>query len=128
VESKQKADFEDEVAEKEEERNQMPKFVVHNGDFLKEEDETGELLENWNKDADFVLANSTCFENELLMELAKKCSELKKGTWMLTLTKKLPSCESGWIEGKPAEWECVLSVKKAMSWGLATVHLQRKIN
>ena len=30
-------------------------------------------------------------------------------------------------EPQGPEWECVMSIKREMSWGLATVHLQRKI-
>ena len=43
--------------------------------------------------ADLVLANSTCFDQPLLIKIAEKCSLLKKGSWMFTLTKKLPTAE-----------------------------------
>jgi len=49
---------------------------------------------------------------------------LKKGTWILTLTKKLPQPE----EINTPIFECVMSIKRQMSWGLATVHIQRKIH
>ena len=86
-------------------------------------------------DADLVLANSTCFDSSLLNKIAQKCSLLKKGTWLMTLTKKLPTAEEDCsdVEQEPLlkqidlEWECVLSVKREMSWGQATVHLQRKV-
>jgi hypothetical protein len=92
---------------------------------------------NW-EDADLVLANSTCFDQSLLSQIAKQCSKLKKGAWMFTLTKKLPSAELDFsisddeellkeTTNQELEWECVLSVKREMSWGLATVHIQRKI-
>lgn len=50
------------------------------------------LAIDWS-DADLVLANSTCFDQELLDKISQKCSLLKKGAWMLTLTKKLPAAE-----------------------------------
>lgn len=40
-----------------------------------------------------VLANSTCFEKSLLQQISEKCSKLKKGDWIFTLTKKLISLE-----------------------------------
>jgi hypothetical protein len=107
-----------------------PQYEVHLGDML-------EL--DWS-DADLVLANSTCFDQDLLNKIAQKCSLLKKGSWMFTLTKKLPSAEEDLVleeNGDTSslsnslvnenEWECVMSIKREMSWGLATVHIQRKI-
>ena len=58
---------------------------------------------------------------------------------MLTLTKKLPTAEveDGMFDDLSSieseftpdknEWECVMSIKREMSWGMATVHIQRKI-
>lgn len=65
---------------------------------------------------------------------------------MFTLTKKLPTAEEDFLledEERGAElesssnlsycpvneleWECVMSIKREMSWGLATIHIQRKI-
>ena len=78
--------------------------------------------------ADLVLANSTCFDQPLLIKIAEKCSLLKKGSWMFTLTKKLPSAELDfYTDEKDLEWECVMSIKREMSWGMATIHIQRKI-
>jgi len=43
---------------------------------------------------------------------------------MFTLTKKLPTAEVDFYEDeKDLEWECVMSIKREMSWGLATVHI-----
>jgi hypothetical protein len=95
---------------------------------------------DWSE-ADLVLANSTCFDQTLLNQIAEKCSKLKKGSWMFTLTKKFPSAEDDYLEvgeegdatslsdrsAIPNEWESVMSIKREMSWGMATVHIQRKI-
>jgi len=53
-------------------------------------------------DADLVLANSTCFEQTLMNQIAEKCSLLKKGSWMFTLTKKLPSSEAEYYDSPDA--------------------------
>lgn len=61
-------------------------------------------------------------------KIAEKSSLMKKGSWMVTLTKKLPTSDPLFNrEEDKRDWECVLSIKKIMSWGLATVHIHRKI-
>ena len=52
---------------------------------------------------------------------------MKKGSWFLTLTKKLPCADPNLIEADRREWECVFSIKKVMSWGLATVNVHHKV-
>jgi hypothetical protein len=79
-------------------------------------------------DADFVLANSTCFDMNLMNKIAERASLMKIGTFMVTLTKKLPTSDPLYTrEEERRDWECVLSIKKLMSWGHATVHIHRKI-
>lgn len=75
-----------------------------------------------------MLANSTCFETELIHLIAEKASKMKKNSWFITLTKKLPTSDANFIrDDDKREWDCVLSVKREMSWGPATVHLHRKL-
>ena len=62
----------------------MPKFEVIHGNLLEVD---------WWTNADLVLANSTCFEQTLMNKIAEKCSLMKKGAWMITLSKKLPSAD-----------------------------------
>ena len=94
---------------------QMPKFEVNHGDLL---------TYDWWSNADLVLANSTCFEFKLMLEIAERASRMKKGSWMITLTKKLPNADPI-HERDPTkrDWECVLSIKMVMSWGYATVNI-----
>ena len=89
----------------------------------------GDLLEyDWWSEADFVLANSTCFEMALMTKICEKTALMKKGSWMVTLTKKLPSSDPFVVrDDEKRDWECLLSIKRQMSWGLATVHIHRKI-
>jgi hypothetical protein len=89
----------------------------------------GDLLEyDWWSEADLVIANSTCFDFILMQNIAEKASLMKKGSWMITLTKKLPTADPIYVrDPEEREWECVLSIKMLMSWGPATVNIQRKL-
>ena len=89
-------------------KKNAPFFKVNHGDILKID---------WSE-ADFILANSTCFSQELMEGISKAAKKCKKGSWLLTLTKKLPD----------SDWDCVLSIKLKMSWGDATIHIHKKIS
>ena len=80
-----------------------------NGDFLKE---------NWN-DASIILANSTCFSQELMTKIAIKANnDCKKGTIIITFTKKLIALNN--------QWQHFKSFKRLMTWGIATIFIYRK--
>lgn len=66
-------------------------------------------------DATFFFANSTCFEKELMAQIAEK--PFPVGHFAITLTKALPS----------EKWEELASFRRPMSWGEATVFLQRRV-
>jgi len=68
-------------------------------------------------DADVVFANSTCFDEKLMEELSTACERLRKGTYVISLTKKI----------KSDHFQCLESKQYRMSWGYATVHTQIKI-
>lgn len=89
----------------------------------------GDLLNyDWWSETDIVLANSTCFEFNLMLKIAEKASLMKIGSWMITLTKKLPTADPMHQRNEELrDWECVLSIKMVMSWGYATVNIQRKV-
>jgi hypothetical protein len=72
--------------------------------------------QDWS-DADFVFANSTCFDEQLLLNLSEQSERMKEGSLFVSLTKKL----------KSEHWKCVESLQYKMSWGHATVHSQIKI-
>ena len=63
---------------------------------------------------------------EGVCQAAKKC---KKGTWFLTLTKRLPTADDSLNRNgeDKRDWNCVLSIKLKMSWGLATINVHKKI-
>ena len=79
------------------------------GDFLKE---------TWNEPS-IILANSTCFSPDLMVELGKKANkECPSGTIIITFTKRIP--------GLTTDWELRDGFRRLMSWGIATVFLHRR--
>jgi len=68
-------------------------------------------------DGDVIFANSTCFDEKLMEDLSACCERLKKGTYVISLTKKI----------KSDHFQCLESKQYHMSWGYATVHTQIKI-
>jgi hypothetical protein len=64
-------------------------------------------------DADIVLANSTCFEDELMQKLAANAVRMRAGARFITFTRPLTS----------TEFEIVDTVNLGMSWGLATCYI-----
>jgi hypothetical protein len=50
---------------------------------------------------------------ELMHKIAEKASLMEKGSWMVTLTKKLPTADPLYCRDEERrDWECVLSIKK----------------
>jgi hypothetical protein len=84
-----------------------PEVQFHNSDFR---------LIDWS-DGDVVFANSTCFDEQLMTDLARQAERMKLGAYMMTLTKGLQSTHFQVIESK----------QYPMSWGMATCITQRKI-
>eukprot|EP00753_Platysulcus_tardus_P022643 PLAT9851.1.p2 GENE.PLAT9851.1~~PLAT9851.1.p2 ORF type:complete len:283 (+),score=97.34 PLAT9851.1:43-891(+) len=74
------------------------------------------LVEDWS-DADVLFANSTCFDDRLMKALASRAVHCKPGTFFITFTKALPS----------DKWEVLESKRYQMSWGEATVYIQRRL-
>lgn len=67
-------------------------------------------------DAGFVFANSTCFDYEMMKKIGQV--QLKNGTVGISFTKTIPG----------DNWIVLESIKKNMSWGEATVYIQRYIS
>jgi Histone methylation protein DOT1 len=68
-------------------------------------------------DGDVVFANSTCYDEPLMRELAVIADRMKVGSFFLSLTRKLPS----------AKFLILESVLSGMSWGGATIYIQKKV-
>jgi hypothetical protein len=77
---------------------------------------------DWAQEADLVLIPSTCFDEQLMIKLATKASQMKKGSFLISLTEQLPV-----VNAKVKEWDPILTVKLAMSWGLTTIHVHKKL-
>ena len=97
-----------------------PKFDVSFGDMF---------TYDWH-DADMIFANSTCFNNPMMENLYEQSLKCKKGTFFLTMSKKLPYAEvvsEGNTPKESLQWEHVHAIKLQMSWGKATINIQRKL-
>lgn len=70
-------------------------------------------------DGDVVFANSTCFNDELMDSISKLAEDLKPGAVMVTFTKSL---------SKTDKFELLEKKREKMSWGPATVFIQRRLN
>ena len=68
-------------------------------------------------DATVWFANSTCFNDRLMRELAEATDSQAVGTFAITFTRSLPS----------PKWKVLESELHQMSWGGATVFIQQKI-
>lgn len=80
------------------------------GDFL----DTN--VKDW-RDADVVFINSTCFDEPLMDKLARASFRLKKGAFVVSISRRLPTTELTVLEHELCP----------MSWGEATVFIQQKI-
>ena len=79
------------------------------GDFFKH---------NW-EDASVIFANSTCFSLEMINKIAEKANkECKKGTIIITFTKKLSKLNN--------DWEIKNGFRRLMTWGIATIYVHRR--
>ena len=79
------------------------------GDFFKQ---------NW-EDASVIFANSTCFSLEMINNMAEKANkECKKGTIIITFTKKLNKLNR--------DWEIKDGFRRLMTWGIATIYVHRR--
>ena len=84
-------------------------MTVHHGNFVHNKID-------WS-DADLVLVSSTCYDEEFMQEISNKMKKLRKGAWILSLTKLIPN--------PPGEevFKCVMSIDMKMSWGFSTLHV-----
>jgi hypothetical protein len=89
---------------------ELPIMELINDDFLKHD---------WSSSS-LILANSTCFSQELMLALSKKADELRPGTFFVTFTKKLPELSDNWT--------ICDGFRRLMSWGIATVYIHKKIS
>ncbi|ETI40932.1 hypothetical protein F441_13696 [Phytophthora nicotianae CJ01A1] len=69
------------------------------------------------RDATLVFCNSTCFSDSLIQAISTEADQLAVGSYFVTVTKPLPS----------TRWQAMHEEKFHMSWGRATVIVQKKM-
>ena len=74
------------------------------------------LLLDWSN-GDIVFINSTCFDKSMMQKLAKLAGRLKYGSYVITVTFKLPS----------KVYELVSSLEVDFSWGKGTVLIHKRL-
>lgn len=74
-----------------------------------------DALEQDIQNADVVFLPSTCFSQANMHLFAEKCTYMKKGSYIITLTKPLPGLA----------FELIQQKKYEMSWGATTVNIYR---
>ena len=79
----------------------------------------GDFFENSWEEASVIFVNSTCFSESMMNDIASKANrECKKGTIIITLTKKLYKLNS--------DWELRDGFRRLMTWGIATIYIHRR--
>ena len=79
----------------------------------------GNFFDNKWEDASVIFANSTCFSETMMNNIAAKANkECKNGTIIITLTKKLYKLNS--------DWELRDGFRRLMTWGIATIYIHRR--
>jgi SAM-dependent methyltransferase len=81
------------------------------GDFLNVK------FKDW-RDGDVVFCNSTCFDDKIMDKLALIANGMKKGSFFITLTRRLPTNDFVVLEHE----------LHRMSWGDATIFIHQKIS
>ena len=79
----------------------------------------GNFLEQSWEDTSIIFANSTCFSENTMSNIAKKANkECKSGTIIITFTKRLNNLNS--------DWELRDGFRRIMTWGVATIYIHRR--
>ena len=67
-------------------------------------------------DADIIFINSTCFGDELVYQIEQLINKMKKGTYLISMTRKFDN----------TSFTLISSESKICSWGVATAHIHQK--
>lgn len=97
--------------ENEEEKLLIPEVTVKQGDFAEE---------NWSQYS-IVFVNSTAFEPELMKIVAKKSMEMKQGSLLITVTKRIPDIAE-------SRWKLYDGFRQHMNFGAAVIYFHRVRN
>ena len=61
-----------------------------------------------------IFCNSTCFTTDMMEQIYQMSRKAKKGTWFVTMSKRLPNAEKINPEDTPSDvlhWEFILAIK-----------------
>lgn len=86
----------------------LPEIEFKKGNFLEEDFSEGTI----------IFSHATCFEDSTMEKLEEKLKQLKQGSKILLITKKL----------KSESFQLLEEGDKKMSWGYATYRIYEKIN
>jgi len=73
-------------------------------------------VKDWT-DGDIVFANSTCYDDSIMDSIANLGRKMKRGAFIVTISRRLPSVEFQVIENELHK----------MSWGDATIFIHQKL-
>ena len=73
-------------------------------------------VKDWT-DGDIVFANSTCYDDGIMDSIANLGRKLKRGAFVVTISRRLPSIE----------FEVIENELHKMSWGDATIFIHQKV-
>lgn len=97
--------------ENEEEKILIPEVTLKQGDFADE---------NWSQYS-IVFVNSTAFEPELMKTVGRKSMEMKQGSLLITVTKRIP-------EIAESRWKLYDGFRQHMNFGAAVIYFHRVRN
>jgi hypothetical protein len=101
--------YNDKIKPKMEKRDTQTRCQLFQGDFL------DLSIKDWT-DADIIFANSTCYDDDLMIKIAMTAVKMKKGSFFVSLTRRIPV-----VDFVVLEYEM-----QRMSWGEATIFIMQK--
>lgn len=90
---------------------------MYGGTFPQLEFVNGDFLTKDFSNADVVFAHSTCFYDEIMLNLVQKLEQTKPGTRVVTVTKTINS----------PDFYCFHSEEYWLGWGKGTVHFYKRV-
>ena len=97
-------------------RSFVTELQMVRGDMLAINTESKDAIEEDWTDGDIVFANSTCYDDELMLKISNAAVGMRKGTFFISFTKRLPAPDFKVLEAE----------LHPQSWGAATIYIMQK--
>ena len=97
-------------------RSFVTELQMVRGDMLAINTESKDAIEEDWTDGDIVFANSTCYDDELMLKISNTAVGMRKGTFFISFTKRLPAPDFKVLEAE----------LHPQSWGAATIYIMQK--